>query len=48
LDVWSFAGRPGDFRLLEVEKKGDLAARLIYAPLQKAKEQRLGRPDDLP
>jgi len=48
MDVWSFQGKPGDFRLLEVEKKGELASRLIYAPPEKKKEQRIARPGDLP
>jgi hypothetical protein len=47
MDVWSFQGKPGDFRLLEVEKKGQLACRLIYAPLEKKKDQRISRPGDL-
>jgi hypothetical protein len=41
--VWSFTGKPGDFRLIEVEKTGDLHARLVFAPLDKAAEQRLTR-----
>jgi hypothetical protein len=45
-DVWNIAGKPGDFRVLEVEKKGELHARLIYAPPEKEEEQRLTRPGD--
>ena len=41
-DVWSFQGKPGDFRLLEVEKKGEVQARLVYAPPEGKGEQRLG------
>ena len=48
MDVWSFQGKPGDFRLVEVEKKGELAARLIYAPPEAKQEQRLVRPGSLP
>jgi hypothetical protein len=48
MDVWSFQGQPGDFRFLEVEKKGEMAARLIFAPLDKMKEQRLARAGNLP
>lgn len=47
-DVWSFEGKPGDFRLLEVEKRGELEARLVYAPPETEKEQRLARPGDRP
>ena len=48
MDVWSFQGKPGDFRLLEVEKKGDVLPRLIYAPLEKKSEQRLAHAGDRP
>jgi hypothetical protein len=48
MDVWSFQGKPGDFRLLEVEKKGELVSRLIYAPLEKKREQRITRAGDRP
>ncbi len=44
-DVWSFLGKPGDFRLLEVEKTGEVQARLVFAPEDKGTEQRLGRED---
>lgn len=46
-DVWSFAGKAGDFRLVEVEKKGELYARLIHAPLEKSTAKTIGlqRPD---
>lgn len=44
MDVLSFAGKPGDFRVLEVEKKGDMHARLIYAPEEKKTESRFKRP----
>lgn len=47
-DVWNFQGKPGDFRLLEVEKKGELQARLIYAPTEGRTGQRLGRPGERP
>jgi hypothetical protein len=42
MDVWHLQGKPGDFRLLEVEKKGELHARLIYAPVDRKSEKRLG------
>jgi len=48
LDVLAFQGKPGDFRLLEVEKKGDIVARLKFAPLEKKSEQRIARPGDRP
>ena len=48
MDVWSFQGKPGDFRVLEVEKKGELFSRLIYAPLDKKREQRIARAGDWP
>jgi hypothetical protein len=48
LDVVSFQARPGDFRLLEVEKKGSVLARLVYAPVEKKNEQRIARPGDQP
>jgi hypothetical protein len=48
LDVWSFAGKPGEFRLLEVEKEGTLLSRLMYAPLDKKSEERIARPGDRP
>jgi hypothetical protein len=48
LDVLSFRGKPGDFRLLEVEKKGEVHSRLLYAPQEKKSEQRLARPGDRP
>lgn len=46
MDVWSFQGRTGDFRLLEVEKKGELVSRLVYAPLEKERERRIARAGD--
>jgi hypothetical protein len=48
LDVWSFQGKAGTFRLLEVEKKGEALARLIFAPLEKKGEQRIAQPGDRP
>lgn len=44
-DVWSFPGKPGDFRLIEIEKKGEVQARLVFAPVDKAAEQKLGGDD---
>lgn len=48
LDVWSFQGKPGDFRLLEVEKKGDVVSRLVYAPVEKKGDQQIAGPGDRP
>jgi hypothetical protein len=48
MDVWSFQGKPGEFRLLEVEKKGELLARPVFAPLERKSESRIARPGDLP
>jgi hypothetical protein len=47
-DVWSFHGKPGEFRLLEVEKKGELLSRPLFAQLQKDDEKRIARPGDRP
>ncbi len=41
--VWSFQGKPGDFRLLEIEKTGELQTQLILAPQDKNTEQQLRR-----
>ncbi len=46
MDVLSFQGKPGDFRLVEVAKKGEVYARLIYAPEEKKSEPRIGRRGD--
>jgi hypothetical protein len=43
MDVWSFEGEPGEFRLLEVNTKGQLLSRLIYAPRKKKDLQRITR-----
>ncbi len=48
LDVLSFQGKPGDFRVLEVEKKGELLSRPIFAPLEKKSEERISRQGDMP
>lgn len=48
LEVWSFQGKPGEFRLLEVEKKGEVLARALYSPLDRKAEGRLARPGDRP
>lgn len=47
-DVLSFQGKPGEFRLVEVEKKGDLLSRLQYAPLDTDNGQRIEREGDRP
>lgn len=47
-EVLTFTGKPGEFRLLEVEKRGDVLARLIYAPLEKKEEARLNRQGHAP
>lgn len=47
-DIWSFAGEPGEFRLLEVDKQGELFARLIFAPADEANGQPLEQPGDRP
>jgi hypothetical protein len=46
--VWSFPGKPGDFRLLEVEKKGAVQARLVYAPVEMKSQPGLLRPGTRP
>lgn len=48
MDVWSFQGKPGDFRLFEIEKKGAVASRLIFAPEDKSTEPRIARKKDRP
>jgi hypothetical protein len=48
LDVWSFQGKPGEFRLVEVEKKGEVLSRMLYAPQAKKTEQQIARPGDRP
>ena len=47
-DVWSFTGKPGDFRVVEVTKQGELAVRLLHAPTDRAAAQRLARPGERP
>lgn len=44
-DVCSFSGKAGDFRLLEVQKTGDLHARLVFAPVDGNAERSLERDD---
>jgi hypothetical protein len=41
--VLSLAGKVGDFRVIEVEKKGDMQARLMYAPEEQQPRAKLGR-----
>jgi hypothetical protein len=48
MDVWSFAGKPGDFRLLDLAKKGEVHARMIYAPVEKESEKRIRQPGERP
>ena len=48
MDVWSFQGEPGDFRLLEMDKKGDIASRLIFAPEEKKSATRIARAGEMP
>jgi hypothetical protein len=48
LEVLSFEGAAGDFRILEIEKKGELLSRLLYAPLERKGEPRIARPGDRP
>lgn len=48
MDVWSFPGKPGDFRLIEIEKKGQLVSRVVSAPLEKKPETRLPEPGERP
>ena len=48
LDVLSFHGQPGEFHLVEVEKKGDLLSRLTYAPPEQKGDPRLTRPGERP
>ena len=39
--VFDIAGKAGDFRVIEIERHGDLAARLIHAPVDEDKQPRL-------
>jgi hypothetical protein len=48
MDVWSVQGKPGDFRVVEVEKQGELASRLIFAPLQAKAGNQIAGPGELP
>jgi hypothetical protein len=48
LNVLSFQGKPWDFRVLEVEKKGAVLSRLLYAPQEKAADQQTARLRDQP
>ena len=48
MDVWSFEGKPGDFRLVTVEQQGQLDARLIYAPREKNDVERIASRSELP
>jgi hypothetical protein len=47
MDVWSFAGEPGWFRVLEVERTGPAEAKLVYAPPDEEKQQ-IAEGDELP
>jgi hypothetical protein len=47
MDLWSFSGTPGQFRSIEVDHDGPLAARLQYLPPGPA-ESRLGASDEPP
>jgi hypothetical protein len=46
--VCNLQGKPGAFRLLEVEKKGEMLSRLLYAPQDKSTEQRIAQPGEKP
>jgi len=48
MDVLSFQGKPGDFRVLEVDKKGEVQTRLIFAPAETKAEQRIAGAGDRP
>jgi len=48
MDVWNFPGKPGDFRLIEIEKKGQLLSRVVSAPSEKKTETRLASPGERP
>jgi hypothetical protein len=48
MDVWSFTGKPGEFRTWEVVKKGDVQVQVVYAPPDRAAVARLGGPADRP
>jgi hypothetical protein len=48
MGVWSFEGKPGDFRLVTVEQQGQLDARLIYAPREKKDVERIAGRSELP
>jgi hypothetical protein len=43
MDNWSFQGKPGDFRFYEIEKTGEVQARLVFAPADTSAEQRLSQ-----
>lgn len=46
--VFDVAGQAGDFRLVEIERQGDLAARLIHAPLDEDQRPHIAAADAQP
>jgi hypothetical protein len=48
MDVLSFSGKAGDFRVVEVEKKGELVSQLKFAPLDKKNGPRIARTGERP
>lgn len=47
-DVWNLVGKPGEFRVVELQKKGDVNARLLFAPTEPTPEPRVRRPGEPP
>jgi len=48
LAVFDIAGKAGAFRLVEIQRQGELAARLIHAPLEEDKRPRIASADQRP
>jgi hypothetical protein len=41
MDVYAFEGQVGEFRVIEIKQRGDVAARLVHAPMDRSKDQRI-------
>ncbi len=48
MDVWNYQGKPGEFRLLEVEEQGQARSRFVFAPTETGADQRLAKPNERP
>jgi hypothetical protein len=48
LDVWNITAKPGEFRVIEIEKTGDLVTQLRFAPVDKESATTLSAANQLP